>query len=175
MNASRAAAHQPLRDRLSIENRRSASIGFSRAKRSKRKDVLGYDAPQTSNLNVHWPKCDQSFIISSHPTTITISVDPRERTSVIDSAAAGRLTYRKPCAQCGDLLIAPEWSEHVSERCIRHVWACEACGYEFETAVYLRAETPGTLAAHGGRTLRTSLETQTSSHCVGSRAAQLVH
>ncbi len=43
------------------------------------------------------------------------------------------------CAQCGDTLIAPEWSEHVDERCIRHLWSCEACGYEFETAVYLPA------------------------------------
>jgi hypothetical protein len=43
-----------------------------------------------------------------------------------------------PCAQCGDVLIAPEWSEHVSERCVRHLWSCQACGYEFETAVHLR-------------------------------------
>jgi ribosomal protein L37AE/L43A len=45
-----------------------------------------------------------------------------------------------PCAQCGDALVAPEWSEHVSERCVRHLWSCEACGYEFETSIYLRAE-----------------------------------
>ena len=44
-----------------------------------------------------------------------------------------------PCAQCGDALIAPEWSEHVNERCVRHLWSCEACGYEFETAVYFQA------------------------------------
>ena len=44
-----------------------------------------------------------------------------------------------PCAQCGDALVAPEWSEHVSERCVRHLWSCEACGYEFEAAIYLRA------------------------------------
>src|SRR6266498_2962937 len=36
-------------------------------------------------------------------------------------------------------LIAPTWSEHVNERCVRHLWECEACGYKFETAVYLRA------------------------------------
>lgn len=45
------------------------------------------------------------------------------------------------CAQCGDGLVAPEWSEHVSDRCVRHLWSCETCGYEFETAVYLRAQT----------------------------------
>ncbi len=48
----------------------------------------------------------------------------------------GELT---PCAQCGDPLIAPTWAEHVNERCVRHLWECEACGYKFETAVYLRA------------------------------------
>jgi hypothetical protein len=40
-----------------------------------------------------------------------------------------------PCAQCGELLFAPEWSEHVSERRVRHLWVCEACNYKFETLV----------------------------------------
>jgi ribosomal protein L37AE/L43A len=44
------------------------------------------------------------------------------------------------CAQCGATIIAPEWSEHMSERCVRNVWSCEACGYEFEHAAYLSAE-----------------------------------
>jgi ribosomal protein L37AE/L43A len=44
-----------------------------------------------------------------------------------------------PCAQCGEAIVAPTVSEHVTERCVRHVWECEACGYQFETAVYLRA------------------------------------
>lgn len=42
-----------------------------------------------------------------------------------------------PCAQCGDSLVGPEWSEHVSERCVRHFWSCDACGYQFETTVFL--------------------------------------
>lgn len=41
------------------------------------------------------------------------------------------------CAQCGYALIAPVWSEHLSERCIRHLWNCDACGYSYETLVYL--------------------------------------
>ena len=49
-----------------------------------------------------------------------------------------RPRYFAECAQCGDALMAPEWSEHVSERCVRHFWACEACRYQFETSVYLR-------------------------------------
>ena len=44
------------------------------------------------------------------------------------------------CAQCREDIIAPEWSEHLSDDCIRHVWSCEACGYRFEDTVYLSHE-----------------------------------
>jgi hypothetical protein len=44
------------------------------------------------------------------------------------------------CAQCQADIIAPEWSEHLSDCCIRHVWSCEACGYQFEDTVYLSGE-----------------------------------
>ena len=47
-----------------------------------------------------------------------------------------------PCLQCGDGIVAPEWSEHVSEACVRHLWSCESCGYVFETTVHLRALAP---------------------------------
>jgi len=43
------------------------------------------------------------------------------------------------CAQCGAAMIAPAWSEHRSDHCVRNVWACETCGYEFEDTVYLPA------------------------------------
>jgi hypothetical protein len=39
------------------------------------------------------------------------------------------------CAQCGERLFLPEWSEYVDERCVRHLWQCEPCGYSFETTV----------------------------------------
>jgi C4-type Zn-finger protein len=45
--------------------------------------------------------------------------------------------FGSACPQCGGDLIAPEWSEHVSAHCVRNVWSCEACGYQFEHAVYL--------------------------------------
>jgi ribosomal protein L37AE/L43A len=57
-----------------------------------------------------------------------------------DNVMESDRSHQLPCAQCGDALVAPEWSEHVSERCVRHLWSCEACGYEFETSIYLRAE-----------------------------------
>jgi ribosomal protein L37AE/L43A len=40
------------------------------------------------------------------------------------------------CAQCGATIIAPEWSEYLSERRARHTWSCETCGYQFESTVY---------------------------------------
>jgi hypothetical protein len=40
-----------------------------------------------------------------------------------------------PCAQCGDTLLAPEWSEYLDECRIRHLWSCDACGYRFESLV----------------------------------------
>lgn len=45
-----------------------------------------------------------------------------------------------PCAQCGELLIAPTWSEPVGNRSLRHLWQCNVCGYGFETTVHLKTE-----------------------------------
>jgi transposase-like protein len=39
------------------------------------------------------------------------------------------------CPQCSAHLLAPDWSEYIKERCVRHTWSCQACGYDFETAV----------------------------------------
>jgi hypothetical protein len=59
----------------------------------------------------------------------------------IGSALRTRLaTYAKNiCPQCSGWLLAPEWSEHLNERCVRHTWSCEACGYGFETTVVFPA------------------------------------
>lgn len=43
------------------------------------------------------------------------------------------------CAQCGEHLVMPEWSEHIDARRVRHLWECDACGYSFETTVVLAA------------------------------------
>jgi hypothetical protein len=43
---------------------------------------------------------------------------------------------KNACQQCGAWLLAPDWSEYLNERCVRHTWSCDACGYQFETAVY---------------------------------------
>ena len=50
------------------------------------------------------------------------------------------VAYNKnTCPQCNAWLLAPDWSEYLSERCVRHTWSCDACGYEFETAVFFPA------------------------------------
>jgi rubredoxin len=46
-------------------------------------------------------------------------------------------TYSKNhCPQCGEWLLAPDWSEYFNDRCVRHTWSCQSCGYEFETSVF---------------------------------------
>jgi hypothetical protein len=44
------------------------------------------------------------------------------------------------CAQCGEHLYMPEWSECMDRDRIRHLWACDACGYAFETIVRLSVQ-----------------------------------
>jgi len=62
-----------------------------------------------------------------------------------EGATRARLaTYsRNNCPQCSEALLAPDWSEYLSEDRIRHTWSCEACGYRFETTVIF----PGAQAA----------------------------
>jgi hypothetical protein len=60
---------------------------------------------------------------------MTLHIETAERTRLA--------TYNKnSCPQCSGWLLAPDWSEYLSERCVRHAWSCESCGYEFETAVF---------------------------------------
>jgi hypothetical protein len=44
------------------------------------------------------------------------------------------------CAQCGELLFLPEWTEYHDNGRIKHLWACESCGYSFETTVRYTAD-----------------------------------
>ena len=56
--------------------------------------------------------------------------------SLQDTARSRLITHDKnTCPQCRAWLLAPEWSEHLTERCVRHSWSCDACGYGFETTV----------------------------------------
>ncbi len=44
-----------------------------------------------------------------------------------------RSVFGMNCVQCGDLLIAPEWSEYKDERHVLNLWSCTNCGCQFET------------------------------------------
>jgi transcription elongation factor Elf1 len=45
------------------------------------------------------------------------------------------------CFKCGEALIAPAWSEFVSERLVVNLWSCTECGDQFETKVWMPANT----------------------------------
>ena len=52
------------------------------------------------------------------------------------SPAGRKFAHARPmidCAQCGEQIFAPDWSEYLDDHKVRHLWACEACGYRFET------------------------------------------
>jgi len=48
-----------------------------------------------------------------------------------------RSVYGMTCERCGKGLIAPELSECVNERHVRHIWHCTNCNDEFEMSAYL--------------------------------------
>lgn len=52
-------------------------------------------------------------------------------------ASTRRSDYGMPCAQCGDLLIAPECSEYEDERHVLNLWSCTECGCRFETEAFV--------------------------------------
>jgi ribosomal protein L37AE/L43A len=52
-------------------------------------------------------------------------------------ASTRRFDYGMACAQCGDLLIAPEWSKYEDERHVINLWSCTECGRRFETEAFL--------------------------------------
>jgi hypothetical protein len=54
------------------------------------------------------------------------------------TASPGKQLYSRLqnyCAQCGEAIFLPEWSEYLDRHRVRHLWECEACGYRFETLV----------------------------------------
>jgi uncharacterized protein with PIN domain len=52
------------------------------------------------------------------------------------------LRQSSKCSCCGEWLVAPERSTHVSEEQVRNFWVCPKCGNEFETSIHLTQEVP---------------------------------
>jgi hypothetical protein len=46
-----------------------------------------------------------------------------------------RTRPRTACAQCGERLYMPEWSEFIADGRVRHLWRCDVCDYTFETTI----------------------------------------
>jgi C4-type Zn-finger protein len=69
--------------------------------------------------------------------TLHAETAAQTRASRTPTSRSRLATYSKNhCPQCAEWLLAPDWSEYFNERCVRHTWSCQACGYEFETAVF---------------------------------------
>ena len=49
--------------------------------------------------------------------------------------------HETTCVKCGETLIAPEWSEYVSEGLVLNLWSCRNCGQRFETEARIPAVT----------------------------------
>ena len=48
--------------------------------------------------------------------------------------------FETTCAKCGATLIAPEWSEFVSDGLVLNLWTCTSCGNRFETEAFMQAD-----------------------------------
>ena len=46
---------------------------------------------------------------------------------------------RPSCPKCGELLMAPEFSECLEDNNVRHFWSCDGCEYPFETLISFNA------------------------------------
>jgi predicted RNA-binding Zn-ribbon protein involved in translation (DUF1610 family) len=55
-------------------------------------------------------------------------------------ASTRRPDYGMTCAQCGDAMIAPEWSKFISKRRVVNFWSCTECGFCFEAVEFVPAD-----------------------------------
>jgi hypothetical protein len=62
--------------------------------------------------------------------------EPKEVT-MTRMASTRRSDYWMACVRCGDMLVAPERSEYVSDGQVRNLWRCSECSCSFEISVLL--------------------------------------
>jgi transcription elongation factor Elf1 len=51
-----------------------------------------------------------------------------------------RVAMTTTCNKCGEALVAPDWSEFVSEHLVLNLWSCTKCGERFETEACMPAD-----------------------------------
>ena len=54
---------------------------------------------------------------------------------------SNHLPHDNPCAQCGEPIAAPEWTENGARR-ISYLWRCTSCNYKFEAVAFFDASHP---------------------------------
>jgi RNase P subunit RPR2 len=79
-----------------------------------------------------------NFLISYIPTRN--SNDLTKEVVMTTVASFRNADPETTCAKCGEPLIAPEWSEFVSEGLVLNLWTCTSCGNRFETEVCMPAD-----------------------------------
>ena len=57
------------------------------------------------------------------------------QTPASDVRAFGRRLAIPACPHCNEVPIAPTTAAFAGRGKVRHVWACDSCGYAFQTAV----------------------------------------
>jgi hypothetical protein len=56
-------------------------------------------------------------------------------TPATDVRALGRRLLIPACPHCNDVPIAPTTAAFAGRGKVRHVWACDTCGYAFQTRI----------------------------------------
>jgi hypothetical protein len=64
-----------------------------------------------------------------------VASDTGRKLPMATIASARPSSFGLRCVHCDNELIAPEWTEHSSERHIRHLWHCRKCDCRFETVI----------------------------------------
>jgi hypothetical protein len=78
----------------------------------------------------------QHFAVDDAMRRTTQQLRMRDRVEVLRQIGVHDIGVA-PAQKPVHFLLAPEWSEHLSDYYIRHVWSCETCGYQFEDTVCL--------------------------------------
>jgi len=69
------------------------------------------------------------------PIQVTGEFSMTLRVAVPTSYIHERYLGRPSCPKCGELLMAPEYSQCLNRNDVRHVWMRDECDYGFETLI----------------------------------------
>jgi hypothetical protein len=92
----------------------------------------------TCDLAASASNCHRRRVFGVPPVTALTHSNASKRAGVEWERSVHRILLGE-CPHCGADVIAPQWSEHLSDRCVRNIWSCEACGSQFEETVRFSA------------------------------------